>query len=327
MSGRAPAAPFTALDLGFVPLAENSGPDGETLAWTKRVGGAVVAFRILRALADLVPVEAIQREVMGAGDLDISAASALVTTAETGGDVIGAFLQDGGGEEELAGMCVGYGGWFAGRPRLVSDMLAVRSHARSKGLGAELKKLQAAVAVARGFAEMVWTVDPLRAPNARLNVEKLGARCRQYEIDRYGAGYGTGLYGGLPADRLHMTWELRSARVRRRLLGARRTPTPADLEDLEHFDPARLGAERCFVHLPRDIDALLATDWNAAHRWRLTLRETLPRAFAAGYEIDGFVPDVDPERGYSAYLLSRTVDRDDGSALPEPHLASGGTRP
>src|SRR5215216_3289844 len=49
----------------------------------------------------------------------------------------------------------------------------------------------------------------------RLLLEKKNDR---YEEDRYGADYATGLYGGLTTDRLHVTWPLKSPRVRDRLL-------------------------------------------------------------------------------------------------------------
>ena len=242
-----------------------------------------------------------QRESLGLSDLDLLAGSALVSCVETGGDVIGAFLDD----DALAGMSVGYGGFVGGRPRILSEILTVRPALRGIGLGAELKKLQAAVALERGFVEIVWTVDPLRAPNARLNIEKLGAHCNHYEENRYGQGFGEGFYGNMPTDRLHMTWDIRSPAVWDRLLNGAASTTPEDIEDLLHFSPDRLDAERAFVFLPSDIDRLLAHDQNAALRWRLTLRESLPLAFANGYVITGFVRDVDPERELSAYILTR----------------------
>ncbi|MEA2513356.1 MAG: hypothetical protein QOJ59_2843, partial [Thermomicrobiales bacterium] len=52
-------------------------------------------------------------------------------------------------------------------------------------------------------------------------------------------------------------------------------------------------------------DLLVARDPNAALRWRLTLRETLQHAFAAGYAITGFVPDIDVEQGYAAYMVDK----------------------
>lgn len=294
--------PFTAADLGFGVEAS-----GEREVWRKAIAGGPVSFRVLRTVPELLPVEALQRAVFGVEERDLAAASQLVVVQETGGFVIGAFGNADEGAaapEELVGFLVAWGGYVAGRPRLVSDMLGVRGDRRGGGLGAELKKLQAALALARGFAEVVWTVDPLRAVNARLNFEKLGAYADRYEEDRYGAGYGAGLYGGLPTDRLHVTWPLLSAGVRDRLLGRVRPRSPADVRDLHPFAAAS-DADRALVALPADIDRLVAADPVAALRWRMALRRTLRAAFAEGFAVTGFVPAVDSAPGDAAYVVER----------------------
>jgi predicted GNAT superfamily acetyltransferase len=279
------------------------------MAWSKRVGERSLVFRLLRRLPELLPIDGLQREVFGVTDYDLLAAGELVSVSATGGEVIGAFLGADESTDGLVGFSVGWGGFYRRRPRIVSEYLGVRVDLRSIGLGAELKRLQAAIALARGFVEMVWTVDPLRAANARLNFAKLGAFADRYEENRYGEGFAVGLYGGLPTDRLHVTWELTSPRVRRHLLGDPTPLRPADVSGLRHFDPAAAEQPRALVYLPSDIDLLIAQDPNAALRWRLTLRETLQLAFAAGYAITGFVPDVDVERGYAAYVVEQTTDR------------------
>ncbi len=289
----AAALPFAAADLGFERL-----PDG---GWRKLVRGRTVVFRPLRRLAELVPIEGLQRDVLGVTERDLVAASELIVVAETGGEVIGAFLGD---EAEPAGAVIGWGGFVDGRPRLVSDLLAVRVERRNLGLGAELKKLQAAQALERGFGEIVWTVDPLRAANARLNFEKLGAVANRYEENRYGADFGTGLYGGLPTDRLHLTWRLRSPRVRDRLLGTAPPTTPVDVDTLRSYDPAA-PLPRALVPLPADVDALLARDPPAVLRWRRDLRATLQAAFAQDYVITGFVAVGDGTSGEAAYVIER----------------------
>jgi predicted GNAT superfamily acetyltransferase len=294
--------PLTARDLGFG--VEESG-DGEV--WRKAIAGEPVAFRLLRKVPDLLSVEALQRAVFGVDERDLAAASQLVVAQETGGLVIGAFANASEREpatEELVGFLIAWGGYVEGRPRLVSDMLGVRGDRRGGGLGAELKKLQAVLALARGFPEVVWTVDPLRAANARLNFEKLGAYADRYEEDRYGAGYGAGLYGGLPTDRLHVTWPLLSANVRDRLLGRVRPLTSADIRDLLPLADA-CDADRALVTLPADIDGLVATDPSVARQWRFALRKTLQTAFAAGYAVTGFVPSAEPTSGNAAYVVER----------------------
>ncbi len=291
----APADPlparFTAADLGF--LAADGG-------WRKTVGGRKVAFRPVRRLADLAMVEGLQREVFGVSDRDLAAASFLVIVPETGGEVLGVY--DG---DELIGFAVGWGGYVDGRPRLLSDMLGVRADRRGGGLGGELKKLQAVLALNRGITEIVWTVDPLRAANARLNFEKLGAHADRYEIDRYGAEYGAGLYGGLPTDRLHVTWPLASEHVRDRLLGREAMTTAADIAGLDPFRPGHHD-DRALVALPADVDRLLATDPAAVSRWRASLREALTAAFAEGYRVGGFV--AAPGENRATYVLERTTE-------------------
>jgi predicted GNAT superfamily acetyltransferase len=304
-----PAAPTptppTAVDLGFAVHDEPRGPHGEPMSWSKRVGEHRIGFRLLRRLAELLPVDDLQREVFGVSDLDLLNAGELVSVSETGGDVIGAFIGSPGGDEELVGFSTGWGGFFRRRPRIVSEYLAVRAGVRSLGLGADLKRLQAAIALERGFVEIVWTVDPLRAANARLNFEKLGAFADRYEENRYGEGFAAGLYGGLPTDRLHVTWPITDPRVHDRLRGRYTPLTTDDVGHLRRFDPGAAGQERALVYLPSDIDLLVARDPKAALRWRLSLRETLQRAFAAGFAITGFVPGVDVEQGSAAYVIEK----------------------
>jgi predicted GNAT superfamily acetyltransferase len=57
-----------------------------------------------------------------------------------------------------------------------------------------------------------WTFDPLEIKNAYLNIEKLGAIARRYNINQYGIT-SSPLQGGLPSDRLIAEWWLKSKRV------------------------------------------------------------------------------------------------------------------
>jgi len=273
--------------------------------WAGVTRGREVHFRLLRTLADLVHAERLQEEVFGVSERDLVPANELIVVAETGGAVIGAFLPDD--PNRAVGVLVGWGG-FAGRPRVVSDFLAIRAEARSLGLATALKRLQAAIALSRGFEEIVWTVDPLRAANARLNFGKLGATADHYEIDRYGATFAASLYGGLPTDRLHVTWEITSPRVLSRLLDQDDGPLPASQHDPAPFGPG-MSEVAARVAIPADIDTLLATRPEEALAWRLQLRETLCQAFAAGFAITGFRAAAGGAG--PAYLLERRHAADD----------------
>ena len=261
-------------------------------------------FRLLRTLADLMHAERLQEEVFGVSERDLIPANELIVVPETGGAVIGAFLPDD--PDRAVGVLLGWGG-FVGRPRVVSDFLAIRPEARSLGLATELKRLQAAIALSRGFAEIVWTVDPLRAANARLNFGKLGATAHQYEIDRYGSTFAASLYGGLPTDRLHVTWDIVSPRVISRLLGQDDAQDPATMDAAGPFAPGMSEAV-ALVPIPADIDALLAARPDEALAWRLRIRDTLVQAFAAGFAITGFRPARGD--GNPAYLLERRASND-----------------
>jgi predicted GNAT superfamily acetyltransferase len=271
----------------------------EETGWVLTTRGREVRFRILRSLAELAHAEHLQEEVFGVSERDLIPASELIVVAETGGAVIAAFLAED--PDCAVGILVGWGG-FVGRPRIVSDFLAILPQARSLGLATELKRLQAAIGLSRGFEEIVWTVDPLRAANARLNFGKLGATADRYEIDRYGATFATTLYGGLPTDRLHITWDILSPRVISRLLGHEDTQHPEAVRNPAPFVPG-MSEDTAVVAIPSDIDALLAARPDQALAWRLQIRETLCQAFADGFAITGFRPavgDADP-----AYLLER----------------------
>lgn len=276
-------------DLGF--------SDNGDHAWVRTQREQQVRFRILLTLEDLAQAERLQEDVFGVTERDLIPANELIVVAETGGAVIGAFLEQD--PTVAAGVLVGWGG-FVEKPRIVSDFLAVRAEARNLGLAEQMKRLQAAIALQRGFEEIVWTVDPLRAANARLNFGKLGATANHYENDRYGPTFAATLYGGMPTDRLHVTWDIASQRTQERLRGV---PTPDMASGVPAYEPRKL-VQAATLEIPPDIDALLANDSVAARDWRTRLRDALPQAFADGYAVTDFIPPVD-EGSNPALLLTR----------------------
>jgi predicted GNAT superfamily acetyltransferase len=163
-----------------------------------------------------------------------------------------------------------------------------------------MKRLQAVVALQGGFQEIVWTVDPLRAANARLNFGKLGATANHYENDRYGPAFAATLYGGMPTDRLHVTWDIASPHTQERLRGLAAPTVP---DGLPAYEPHHLGPAAT-IEIPADIDALLANDSAAARDWRMRLRDALHQAFADGFAVTDFIPPA-AEGGNPSLLLTR----------------------
>src|SRR5438552_14656475 len=130
-----------------------------------------------------------------------------VVALKIGGQVIGAF--DG---DRLIGFALSSPGRRSGHPYLHAHMLAVLEEYRNLGLGRRLKLAQREEALSRNFELMEWTFDPLEIKNAHLNIARLGAISRRYNINQYGMS-SSPLQGGLPTDRLVAEWWLLSRRV------------------------------------------------------------------------------------------------------------------
>jgi predicted GNAT superfamily acetyltransferase len=166
-----------------------------------------IAIRRCQGLEELRACVALQKEVWNFTDSELVPLRMFVVAEKVGGQVMGAF--DG---EKMVGFALSVPGTRSGRVYLHSHMLAVHKDHRNGGLGRRLKLLQREDALARGIELIEWTFDPLEIKNAYLNIEKLGAIARRYNINQYGIT-SSPLQGGLPSDRLIAEWWLNSRRV------------------------------------------------------------------------------------------------------------------
>ncbi len=149
----------------------------------------------------------LQKEVWNFSDADLVPLRMFVVADKVGGQVMGAFEGDA-----MVGFALSVPGTRSGHVYLHSHMLAVRKEYRNGGLGRRLKLMQREEALSRGIELIEWTFDPLEIKNAYLNIEKLGAIARRYNINQYGIT-SSPLQGGLPSDRLIAEWWLKSKRV------------------------------------------------------------------------------------------------------------------
>ncbi len=179
----------------------------------------------IRSCAGMIEIEAcvqLQIETWGYDENDAIPRKTFLLAQKIGGQVIGAFDSEIGGDAASVpdGGLVGFAMSLPGvkstsegpRPYLHSHMLAVRASHRNRGIGAQLKWEQRRDALSRGIRHMEWTFDPLEIKNAFLNIHRLGAIAREYLVDFYGVS-SSRLQGGLPTDRLLAEWELDSQRV------------------------------------------------------------------------------------------------------------------
>lgn len=187
------------------------------------------------------------------GANEVVSSNLLVAVVSEGGVALGAF--DGG---RVVGAAFG----FPTRDPAVlhSHYMAVDPRYRRRGLAVELKQRQRAWCLEHGYKAMRWTFDPLQLANAHLNLRVLGTEGTSYHVDHYGAL--GGINGGLPSDRLTVTWDLRTPRG-----GAAAAPVAGErFVDVQPFAPdaiERAAAEAIAARLAlRDALApLLADGW------------------------------------------------------------------
>ena len=225
----------------------------------------------------------LQARVWGMPPEELVPVNMLAILPETGGSVIVAYREDAGfNADGWLGFVIGAGGRSG---TLVSHMLGVREEQRgTRDLGWHLKLLQGYEALRAGHRSAIWTFDPLRGANARLNLEKLGATVRELTLDKYGV-LRSDLYGSVPSDRFTTYWDLVSATTHARIEDVRTDryagPDPAWVRSLPEITPQE-GAELAATappavryRIPADVDRLMAEDARRANAWRSEMRAAL----------------------------------------------------
>jgi predicted GNAT superfamily acetyltransferase len=246
------------------------------------VSGDGIVIRSCRGIEELRACVALQKEVWNFSDAELVPLRMFVVAEKVGGQIMGAFEGDC-----MVGFALSIPGSRSGHLYLHSHMLAVRKEYRNHGLGRRLKLFQREEALARGFELIEWTFDPLEIKNAFLNIEKLGAIARRYNINQYGIT-SSPLQGGLPSDRLIAEWWLKSKRVTTLLETGKRP----------EFEP------QAAVEVPAQI-----YEWKAAAETREKAkavqernREEFLRRFSDGLAVLGYETDA---QGNGRYLLGR----------------------
>jgi predicted GNAT superfamily acetyltransferase len=240
-----------------------------------------IVIRLCHDLEEMRACVALQKEVWNFSDADLIPLRMFVVADKIGGQIIAAFRG-----REVVGFGLSIPGYRDGRSYLHSHMLAVRQAYRNAGLGRRIKLFQRVDALARGFELIEWTFDPLEIKNAYLNIEKLGAIARRYNINQYGIT-SSPLQGGLPTDRLVAEWWLKSKRVES-FLKNRNTP----------FKPLRTISVPAVIY-----------EWKAAPATRERAKEVQDRtrneflkAFADDLAVLGYERD---EKGNGKFLLGK----------------------
>jgi len=243
--------------------------------------GKEIQIRPLREHAEFDLCAEIQDTVWSYEPSARMSQKAFLLATQIGGQVLGAF--DG---DTMVGYAMSLPGVRNGHAYLHSHHLAVLPAWRNAGVGRRLKLAQREDALARGFALIEWTFDPMEIKNAHLNIARLGAIARRYRHNFYGDS-SSPLQGGLPTDRLVAEWWLKSDRVVRTLNGEQ---------------PRAEIAEQ--VDVPATI-----SEWKAAPATREKARsvqsanaEALESAFARGLAVLGYARN---EQADGSFLLGK----------------------
>jgi predicted GNAT superfamily acetyltransferase len=239
-------------------------------------------IRKCESLEDMQAAFALQKEVWKFTDAELVPIRIFVLASKIGGHVMGAF--DG---DEMVSFALALPGSRNGHSFLYSHMLAVREQYRDAGLGRRMKLFQREDALAHGFELMEWTFDPLEIKNAYLNLEKLGAIARRYNVNQYGITTSP-LQGGLPSDRLVAEWWMKSSRVEKVLAEGHR---PNFTVEAQIDVPAEIyGWKSAAATRPR---ALAVQEKN---------RERFTKAFSKGFAVLGYERE---RNGDGRFLLGK----------------------
>lgn len=241
-----------------------------------------IELRRCHGIEDFRSCVTLQKEVWNFSDAELVPLRMFVVADKVGGQVMGAF--EGG---NMVGFALSVPGTRSGHIYLHSHMLAVRKDHRNSGLGRRLKLMQREEALGRGIELIEWTFDPLEIKNAYLNIEKLGAIVRRYNINQYGIT-SSPLQGGLPSDRLIAEWWLKSKRVEKLLKDGKNGPFKTEQHILV---PAQIY----------DWKATAETRSKAKHVQEEN-REKFLRAFGHGLAVLGYERDTE---GSGKFLLGQ----------------------
>lgn len=166
-----------------------------------------------------------------------------------------------------------------------SHLAAVVETLRHRDIGYQMKLAQRERALQAGIPLIIWTFDPLQSRNAHLNINKLGAIIRRYEVNYYSEGISTVFDSDVPSDRIFAEWWVSSPHVESVLGG----------------NQIRVNEESGSVEIPEDINAVRAESIEEHLEWRIRLRDEFQKQLSRGSIVRGFVRDRELHR--SRYIF------------------------
>ena len=284
-----------------------------------------IVIRPLLSLSEMYPAVELQKTYWGDDAESVIPAHMLFSLANHGGHVLAAM-----DDEKLVGVLVGFIGTYDLYNRqarltlqMVSKRMVVLPEYRNLGLAEGLKLEQRDRTIELGLKLVTWTFDPLLAPNAHLNIRKLGAVCEKFQENYYGTEGDGGLAVLGASDRLFVNWWVTHQRVNDRVAGTHTNLTLQEYLDsgVPIVNPTTVStdqmprpAERihgvagsmALLEVPLDYPAIVRHDESLGMAWRMHMRELLNMFMRGGGGIvTDFVRAQHEGRDRGFYLLSR----------------------
>jgi len=240
---------------------------------------ADVIIRECSSIEDFQQCIELERAVWKDEDIGIMPVRMYMISRACNAPTIGAFEPSG----RLVGFVHTMIALRGGRVIYHSHLAAVLEQLRHRDIGYRMKLAQREHALAAGVPLIIWTFDPLQSRNAHLNINKLGAIIRRYEVNYYSEGLSTVFDANVPSDRVFAEWWVSSPHVQSALSG--KLP--------EVLDP------KTTVTIPENINEVREKSIDEHVRWRLQARTEFQQALGAGFIVRAF----ERSKGTSKYLF------------------------
>lgn len=283
-----------------------------------------LTIRPLTTFDEMYEAVELQRVFWGDDTESVVPAQMMYTIYETGGHVLAAF--DG---SKMVGVLIGLIGTDTAvkdRPAMANLLIAskrmvVLPEYRSSGIGYRLKLAQREAAMKLGIRLVTWTFDPLKSPNAHLNLRKLGGIIREYKVNAYGTDDRGGLATFGWSDRVRVQWWVTHRRVEERLHGSRTDlkleqyleanatlVNPSGMVDgvaVPTLETVR-GVNSAFalVEIPLDFDRIAKIEPDVARGWQAHIRGVMTYMFGLDYFVSDFLRGTVEGRERAFYLFS-----------------------
>jgi len=249
-----------------------------------------VAIRECSSIEDFQQCIELERAVWRDDDIGIMPIRLYMISKACNAPTIGAFEPSG----RLVGFVHTMIALMEGHVVYHSHLAAVVEDLRHKDIGFRMKLAQRQHAISAGVPLIVWTFDPLQSRNAHLNINKLGAVVRRYEVNYYSEGLSTVFDSDVPNDRVFAQWWVSSPHVESVLSGTR----------------PHVECQTQSVVIPEDINKVRLLSLDEHLRWRIRVREDFQSALAGGLIVRGF----ERADGTSRYLFGADEEQFDFGA-------------